>query len=334
MTKDGNSDRLLSSSPNTDGGPGSGNFGHAGRPGEVGGSAETHCAIETYPKPTLKYSSKEEYLSAQRDAYDHYVKKVTRIDNDRKKNKEEYKLSKRASELKKETIESDSSLGEFDKNVALAQLKADEIEAENRFVLAASKSELDTLSAIDEYNSSYDPYYEFTAINGSHSIENDSSVDVINPNNLDMNCQRCAVALEYRRRGYNVSASDGEDDELADGRLISACFQHADKNSYDYNDIELSSILVKRKMEEYGDGSRAILLAMNEYGQGHAINVEMCGGKLFAIDSQNGIVEPYDGIFDTNGNTAINLSFASSVTLIRTDNAVASLVSRKYVKER
>lgn len=221
LTNDGNSDRLLSSSPNADGGPGSGNFGHAGRPGEVGGSAETHRAINTSPKPTLKYSSREEYFSAQRDAYSHYLKKIRNIDIDKQTAKDEYDSSRRSAESEAASISSNSSIGDFDKKVALARVKADEIEAENRFILAASKAEQETLSAIDEYNSSYDPYYEFSAISGSHSIESDSSVDVINPNHLDMNCQRCAVALEYRRRGYNVSASDGEDDELADGRLIS-----------------------------------------------------------------------------------------------------------------
>ncbi|MBR4738011.1 MAG: minor capsid protein [Rhodocyclaceae bacterium] len=106
------------------------------------------------------------------------------------------------------------------------------------------------------------------------------------------NCQRCVIAYELRRRGYDVTALayiDEEDEilkrwpEVFGGKLYGV--KEADTNS------ALSSL--EAKISSYGDGSRSIVIVHwddDENDNGHAFIAENIHGKVVYIDPQSGVV--------------------------------------------
>lgn len=108
------------------------------------------------------------------------------------------------------------------------------------------------------------------------------------------NCQRCVVAYEMRRRGYDVTAQPTyqndvlpygvpRPDGLRNARWMGA-FQGAKPEA-----IGDSPAALKAAMQRYGDGSRAILQVQWAGGHsGHVVNVENRGGRILIYDAQIG----------------------------------------------
>lgn len=108
------------------------------------------------------------------------------------------------------------------------------------------------------------------------------------------NCQRCVVAYELRRRGYDVTAQPTYQgdllptgvvrrDGLRNGRWMGA-FQGAKPDK-----IRSTPSALMAKMKEYGNGSRAVLQVVWKGGRsGHVINVEYRNGRILLFDPQIG----------------------------------------------
>ena len=150
------------------------------------------------------------------------------------------------------------------------------------------------------------------------------------------NCQRCVVAYEMRRRGYDVTAQPSfKGDTMGETAFTSAnnkkflrltgAFQGAKTESVGATTSKKTLSNIKDTMSGYGDGSRAIMTFGWKRGNaGHAINVELKNGKLHFNDAQVG--GKYDGA------KLMNAIKTKSVTLTRTDNLKVSERMKKSVE--
>ena len=143
------------------------------------------------------------------------------------------------------------------------------------------------------------------------------------------NCQRCVIAYELRRRGYDVTAQptyQGDRlpsgvtrrDGLRNGRWMGA-FQGAKPDKIGDNARALLN-----KMKEYGEGSRAILQVAWKGGHtGHVVNVEYRHGRVLLFDAQIG--KRY------NANELFGVVKSGSTQLVRVDHLRISARAKKSV---
>ena len=141
------------------------------------------------------------------------------------------------------------------------------------------------------------------------------------------NCQRCVVAYEMRRRGYDVEADAWD----AESRLgynynnLKKSFLNYDEyintQSYDTrpdgspwaNRKQLFKAAEKNMLSE-GEGARFIVdWNWKKFKSGHTINAEVIDGKLLFIDSQNGHT------YDINKLIEDKLIHPNSFTVTRVD---------------
>ena len=153
-----------------------------------------------------------------------------------------------------------------------------------------------------------------------------------------MNCQRCVVAYELRRRGYDVEAAPTyKGDELprvvfAKGGAYSGnwrgAFQHSkitkvgvDGRKANAQQQTISNI--ETNMKTWGSGSRAVVQVFWKGGGGHVFNVENDRGRMVYVDAQTHK--------RVNINEYMSQAYTGDVNLIRTDNLRISNRARKFV---
>lgn len=166
------------------------------------------------------------------------------------------------------------------------------------------------------------------------------------------NCQRCVVAYEMRRRGYDVEAQPTYDMDqwptvaytTAEGTRLGrwrGAFRHAVtddvgvsgrmQNTAAGENKLLSNIM--DRMKEYGAGSRAVInFGYRGSRMGHVFNVENQGGSLVFVDAQTG--ERYT---HADMRSFVRVMNTASVGLTRTDNLRVSARMKEFVwnaKER
>lgn len=403
---------LDSDTKHGDGGPGSGNFEHEGRPGKIGGSAPSDNpksesakanrkefltnAMEKFSAGEglqVKDSELPEYtVELRKSEYGYYINnlsgeaieaddilnsgrfsdiKTLKEVHDEKtkfvpkfKTKEEYQVAKKKEldsvggildeinadyqkylqkindeygnryELRNSVL-SDNTLSDDEKKTKLQEI--DSLMREKEHEIVDLDFSFDDIR--ENYTSGlrniYEPEYEYKHISSPHDIADDCKKEIVNPNGLDGNCQRCAVAFELRQRGYDVQASDGESGGLATFFSIADCFENADTYKADEDKYTNVSIYdIQEKMKEWGDYSRAIICASSsEIGSGHAFNLYQKGDETIAIDAQNGIEKPLIDYWYDNLTHGEPLEF-NSVRIVRTDNAPLKYDAGAYVKER
>lgn len=98
------------------------------------------------------------------------------------------------------------------------------------------------------------------------------------------NCQRCVVANEARRRGYDVTAQPTyKGDTMPQPEKWNKAFENP-------NPIQMKSrTQVETTMISYGNGARAVMtFNWNNGYSGHAISVEFNQGKITYLDPQAG----------------------------------------------
>lgn len=142
------------------------------------------------------------------------------------------------------------------------------------------------------------------------------------------NCQRCVVAYELNRRGYNVEASEayGDRDPYPRGKWQNAFeggrqIDVGGRNTAKVNDNILGN------MRQWGNGSRGIVTVVYpRSNSGHAFNVEYSGGKLHYYDAQTG--ERYNPakVFDHVSPT--------KVKVMRSDNLALADDVRNMVRKK
>lgn len=112
------------------------------------------------------------------------------------------------------------------------------------------------------------------------------------------NCQRCVVAYEARRRGYDVTAQPTyKGDTLSQAYAVGdkrfgnwqGAFQNMKSENVSSNSPQIARRKLEKKMSAYGDGTRGIVSVVWKDGSGgHVFNVEQVKGKTLYIDAQVG----------------------------------------------
>lgn len=119
------------------------------------------------------------------------------------------------------------------------------------------------------------------------------------------NCQRCVLAYEARRRGYDVTALPTYyGDLLPSGRDYLKALSNPEVVH-----VGKSVRRIEAQLKQYGPGSRSIIAVSKASGKGHVFIAENVGGKITYIDPQ------------TNSRySKLSLASVSSADVIRIDN--------------
>lgn len=128
------------------------------------------------------------------------------------------------------------------------------------------------------------------------------------------NCQRCVIAYEARRRGYDVVAHPTyPGDTMPQGDNYLTNFSGAKKENVGATTKAKVLSNVESKMASYGDGARGIIeVQWQGAGFGHVFNCEQKGGKTMFRDAQTGKYYQPKNVFQKVK--------PSSVRLTRVDN--------------
>lgn len=107
-----------------------------------------------------------------------------------------------------------------------------------------------------------------------------------------VNCQRCIFAYEMQRRGYDVEALPAPNSRTDPMFTYSASWERGfigqkwERNLGKRNPEVEQNII--SKMQDWGDGSRAIAYVAWKNGGAHVFNIENQGGKVSIFDAQDG----------------------------------------------
>ena len=158
------------------------------------------------------------------------------------------------------------------------------------------------------------------------------------------NCQRCVVAYELRRRGYDVIAQatyagdKWPTNVQVNGQLMGrwrGAFRHAKTDRVGVagnNSRAEAKVLdnISAKMKEYGNGSRAIIrIGYRGAHVGHVFNVENRGGHMYFIDAQTG-----QRYINADMRNLMKIVDTKSVSVTRTDNLQISNRAKEFVWQR
>lgn len=122
------------------------------------------------------------------------------------------------------------------------------------------------------------------------------------------NCQRCVIAYELNRRGYNVEAeSTMNKDPYPYGEHYLTAFKGAKSEGVGASTTAKVNKNIISKMSNWGEGSRGIV-HISKGRAGHVFNVEYRGGKLYYYDAQHN--ERYDParVFDHCTKSAVKVT--------------------------
>ena len=158
---------------------------------------------------------------------------------------------------------------------------------------------------------------------------------------FSQNCQRCVVAYELRRRGYDVTALP----TYPGDKLPQIAYIDSKNNIYAarwrgaFQNAKTENVGVKGnnpgaekqvmqniadKMHGYGDGSRAVIQILYRGGGGHVFNVENQGGRIVYVEAQTGKIKDM-------ARTMMSVK-TDSVNIVRVDNLRLSDRARNFVE--
>lgn len=151
------------------------------------------------------------------------------------------------------------------------------------------------------------------------------------------NCQRCVVAYEARRRGYDVTAQptfrgdtlnqvayNDTKSGIARGRWMGA-FQNAKPVNVSAKTEAGVMKNIDDKMANYGNGSRGVIQIFYKGGGGHVFNVERQNGKTVYVEAQTGKIKDFK--------TTLKSVRTEKVALVRTDKLKFSERAKNFVKQ-
>lgn len=149
------------------------------------------------------------------------------------------------------------------------------------------------------------------------------------------NCNRCVVAYEARRRGYNVVAQPtyqgdnfGERVIAPDGTINArwqGAFQGAKTTMVGARTSSQVVQNINTQMADWGNGSRAVVGVTWKGGGGHVFNVERQNGRNYFVDAQAGVRYDPQQVF--------SMVDPQSVRLVRTDNLKFSNRAMRAVEQ-
>lgn len=162
--------------------------------------------------------------------------------------------------------------------------------------------------------------------NPSYDIFNDA---------YSMNCQRCVVAYELLRRGYNVEAMPtyANDkwpqvpymrDHVMWGRWMGAFRNAQPIHVGARGNWNKTMDNIAKQMRGWGNGSRAVIEVFYSGGGGHVFNVENVNGRIQFIEAQAGQAAKDMTRLSQTANV-------QSINLVRTDNLRISDRAKEFV---
>ena len=160
---------------------------------------------------------------------------------------------------------------------------------------------------------------------------------------FSQNCQRCVVAYELRRRGYDVTALPtyaGDDlPRIAyidtKNNIYAAKWRGAFQGAKTVDVSSAGDTLSAEKkvmdniadrMREYGSGSRAVIQILYRGGGGHVFNVENDHGRIVYVEAQTGKIKDME--------RTMHSVRTDSVNLVRVDNLKVSERAKRFVRKR
>ena len=152
-----------------------------------------------------------------------------------------------------------------------------------------------------------------------------NKLDALSYADYTENCQRCVIAYELNRRGYNVEAeATYEKDLYPRGGNWMKAFKGAKSESVGATTTNKVNSNIIDKMKGWGEGSRGVVQVHNARG-GHVFNVEYRGGKLYYYDAQvNKRYKPESVFKHVNKN---------DVRVVRVDNLAINDDTRNLVRK-
>ena len=144
------------------------------------------------------------------------------------------------------------------------------------------------------------------------------------------NCQRCVVAYEARRRGYDVFAQPTySGDTLPAGDNWKGAFVNPKTDHVGASTPQKTQQNLENKMKSYGNGSRAIVSI-----PGHVFNCENVNGKIRYVDAQTNTVYSSKNVFSRIGRKSNTSSIMRTDNLNFSDNAKKSITPVSDVMKR
>ena len=152
------------------------------------------------------------------------------------------------------------------------------------------------------------------------------------------NCQRCVVAYELNRRGYDVTALPTYKGDILpkiahynpksgtfEGRWKGA-FRNAKTVNVGAKTEDGAIANIEKAMKSYGSGSRAVVQIFYKSGGGHVFNVENQRGRIVYVEAQVGKMKSIEWTMSSVDSMSVNL--------VRTDNLKLSDRARNFVTRR
>lgn len=181
------------------------------------------------------------------------------------------------------------------------------------------------------------PTAGFSRISGAHSVEDDLKHTNPNYSSTDpesaykLNCQRCVIAYEARRRGYDVEAlpalSGLDFLRYLDHPLgLPSVFEGAELVDCCARTGEYAKGVLEEQMKTWGDNCRAIVYTgWKNAAVGHFFIVERINGVTRFLDPQNG---------NADASSYFSLADGNRVYCMRTDHLPFTGRVRKCCKNR
>lgn len=176
------------------------------------------------------------------------------------------------------------------------------------------------------------------------------AVDEANPyysdeySNYSKNCQRCVVAYELRRRGYDVIAQPTyKNDKWAIGGTRNGAsldrwrgaFRHAKSDNVGGKNPDKTYSNIVDQMKEYGNGARAVMsLDWKKGNSGHVFVLENRNGKIYFMEPQRPIYKSSHRYTTKDIKNLLKNVNLKTPTLTRTDNLQISYRAEEFVERR
>lgn len=143
------------------------------------------------------------------------------------------------------------------------------------------------------------------------------AIDAMSYADYQENCQRCVIAYELNRRGYNVEAeATASNDTYPSGERYLTAFKGAKSEGVGATTTAKVNKNIVDKMSTWGEGSRGIVLISGSRG-GHVFNVEYRNGKLYYYDAQHNVRYDPARVFDHCTRPAVRVTRVDNLPIDR-----------------
>ena len=233
-------------------------------------------------------------------------------------------------------VRSDDTLTESEKEVKLQEIADKKKLMDERLAEIGDQYSKKYNEAATRYDAVFDPDYEYKKI--GNVLSERENLNAVNPHYHDnelytMNCQRCAVALEMRERGYDVEALPAPERGMGAQAVLNRIFGGAETLEFEGYGHD-NTIRVREQFIEWGEGSRGVISINRTDGGGHVFNAQYRDGKFWIKDSQIGAMWSDEETGSSIDGGELEGISTFRVTVYRTDNVAVKDIPSDWIKDR